>query len=146
MTGVRKGGKGRFPVEISCGTVLYTCEGGDARYVLVRSADSCGFPKGHVEAGETEEQTALRETWEETCVRAEIAPGLRWETEYVMPSGVRKKAVYFLASFAGQTPAHNPAFEALDVFALPFAQALEALTYDDMKAILRLADAAVRGR
>ncbi len=145
MTNGRKGGKGRFPVEISCGTVLYTRDGG-VRYVLVRSADSCGFPKGHVEAWETEEQTALRETWEETCVHAEIAPGLRWETEYVMPGGVRKKAVYFLASFAGQTPAHNPAFEELDVFALPFAQALEALTYDDMRAILRQADAAVRGR
>ena len=133
-------------MEISCGTVLYTRNGGTAAYVLVRSADSCGFPKGHMEAGETEEQTALRETWEEVSVHAEIQPGFRRETEYLLPGGSPKKAVYFLARFQGQTPAHNPDFEDLAILVLPYKQAYEALTYESMKAILREANAVITGR
>ena len=55
--------------EKSCGAVVYTEIGGKRRYLLVDSIreTNCGFPKGHMEDGETKEETALREIEEETC-------------------------------------------------------------------------------
>ncbi|TAN56951.1 MAG: NUDIX domain-containing protein, partial [Magnetospirillum sp.] len=68
-----------------CGFVLYdnpkiivgaVCTWQD-RYLLVRRAiePRLGFwtmPIGYMELGETTEQGALREVWEEACARAEI--------------------------------------------------------------------------
>jgi len=41
------------------------------KYLLVygKKSQKWGFPKGHMEKGETEEQTALREFYEETGIR-----------------------------------------------------------------------------
>lgn len=49
-----------------CGIILYNTE--DKKYCLVHGKKSkkWGFPKGHMELGETEEKTALREFYEET--------------------------------------------------------------------------------
>ena len=47
-------------MERSCGAVLYRLTDGAPQYVLVLGGD-WGFPKGHMEAGETELETALRE-------------------------------------------------------------------------------------
>ena len=53
--------------EKSCGAVVFCQTAEGRRYVLVCSGDGLwGFPKGHTEPGETEEQTALREVREET--------------------------------------------------------------------------------
>ena len=47
--------------EKSCGAVVFTRVGGELRYVLAQSLRGhYGFPKGHVEPGETETETALR--------------------------------------------------------------------------------------
>ena len=41
--------------EKSCGAVVFTRSRGDLRYVLIQQKKGLwGFPKGHVEAGETE--------------------------------------------------------------------------------------------
>lgn len=46
-------------LERSCGAVVFTRIGGEPRYVLVRSLEGVyGFPKGHMEPGETPEETA----------------------------------------------------------------------------------------
>ncbi len=56
--------------EYFCGAVVFTRMDGEPHYLLVRAKDrpkGChGFPKGHMEPGETEVQTALREIFEET--------------------------------------------------------------------------------
>ena len=50
-------------VEKSCGTIPHTLIDGNIYYLLVKAKDDgyCGFPKGHVEKGEGEIQTAYRE-------------------------------------------------------------------------------------
>lgn len=128
-------------METSCGAVLFTHTEGGRRYVLVRRGEPAiyGLPKGHIEQGESEEQTALREIREETCISARILPGFRECVEYVMPNGMTKRVVYFIARYDGQTPAKNPD-EMLDVEVLPYAEAVRLLTFDNVRGVLQKAD------
>ena len=97
--------------EKSCGAVVFTRESGEIRYVIVeqRSGQHC-FPKGHVESGETEQQTALREIWEETGLRPVIIPGFReTETYEVMKKpGTMKDVIYFIAENTLTSPSILP--------------------------------------
>lgn len=129
-------------MEFSCGTILYTRLDGKLHYVVLREpmCGYCGFPKGHVEAGETEQQTALRETWEETSIHAELIGDFRRENTYSFKRGGLKRVIYFLARFKDQIPAHNPGFEKLDIKLLPFEKAYSELTYEPQKRFLKEAD------
>ena len=91
-------------VEKSCGAVLFTKLQGKRYYVLVCSAveQNYGLPKGHIEGNETEQETALREIFEETLVNAEIIKGFRRQIEYMTSAGNKKQVVYFVASFENQ--------------------------------------------
>lgn len=134
-------GGGCMKTEKSCGTILFTYRNGNRLYILIRepSGENCGFPKGHVEADESEIQTALRETWEETGIRARILPGFREEFEYILPNGNRKLAVYFAADCTDPRPQPGPG-EQLEARLYPFAQACEALSYANMKRVLQMCD------
>ncbi len=130
--------------EKSCGAVVYTEIEGERRYLLIRAGRTginCGFPKGHMEIGETEEATALREVWEETSVRAELCPGFKEDSTYTMPNGHVKNVTYFLAAYKNQTPHHNSGYEHNDYLLLPYEPALATLSYPAAKAILRKAEA-----
>ena len=53
--------------EKSCGAVVYCQEENDIKYLLVCERSGFWvFPKGHMEEGESEHETALREVKEET--------------------------------------------------------------------------------
>lgn len=85
--------------EKSCGAVVYRQEGRDLRFLLVKNKNGrhWGFPKGHVEQGETEEETAIREVREETGLQIEICDGFR-ETSLYRPFGrIKKQVVFFIA-------------------------------------------------
>ena len=105
-----------------------------------KSGRLCSFPKGHTEPGETEEQTALRETWEETSVHTGILNGFRREMKYSLDKKKKKTVVYFAARFDAQTPKHNDGFENNSYLVLEFSDALAALTYANSKNLLIAAD------
>lgn len=132
--------------ERSCGTVLFTVKGGRIHYLLLRTRDDnyCGFPKGHMEPGETEKETALRETWEETSVRAELVGDFHVETSYKLKKGGMKTVTYFPAFYKRQTPRHNPGFEYHTLLLLPYEEAYEALTHENTKQILEQMDTYIR--
>lgn len=57
-----------------------------------------GFPKGHVEPGETEVQTALREVKEETNLDIIINPATRYRfSYYIKDLDIDKEVILFLA-------------------------------------------------
>ena len=127
--------------EYSCGAVVFTRIDGEPHYVLVRAKDQpmgChGFPKGHMEAGETEEQTALREIYEEVGLRVRLLPGFRAVTEYALPypPDTRKRVVFFLAEYEGQeTTVQESELAAITI--APWPQALELTEFADSKRIL----------
>ena len=73
----------------SAGCVVFK----DDCVLLVSFSKRIGFPKGHVENGESMEETALRETYEETGVKARILQS----KPYVVPSARPgdQRSVYF---------------------------------------------------
>lgn len=130
-------------LERSCGTIPYTVRDGEILYLLVQAGDDgyCGFPKGHMESGETEAETAYRETWEETSLQVRVDKGFRYEIFYSMRNGNRKKVVYFLGEFSDQTPCHNQGFERFRYLLLPFEGACERLTFENARTMLKKANA-----
>lgn len=128
--------------EKSCGTILYTIKDGTIYYLLLKALDDgyCGFPKGHIDLGESEEETALRETWEETSIKPILDSYFRCELSYRMDNGNDKTVVYFLADFQDQTPTHNAGFENHEYLILPFEDALDMLTFDNSKVMLKSAN------
>ena len=86
--------------EKSCGAVVYARDGEGVKFLLVRGATNrVGFPKGHIERGETEFETALREIYEETSLNVALKPDFKEEYEYIISGFIQKKVVYFLAEF-----------------------------------------------
>jgi len=130
-------------LEKSCGTIPYTVDDGVIKYLLIRPrlGRSCGFPKGHVESGESETETALRETFEETSVRVEIEDGFRYVTSYPLDNGNHKTVVYFLASFKDQEPRRNEGFEDYVHLLLPYEEAMKALSFKNAREMLTEANA-----
>ena len=127
--------------EYSCGAVVFTRIGGEPHYLLVRAknqpAGRHGFPKGHMEPGETEEQTALREIYEEVGLRVRLLSGFRAVTEYQLPNppDTRKRVVFFLAEYDGQEPVAQES-ELAAITLAPWPQALELTEFADSKRIL----------
>jgi tRNA nucleotidyltransferase (CCA-adding enzyme) len=60
------------------------------------------LPKGHIAAGETEQETALREVWEETGLHVTLRDGFRREMSYTVSAKALKNVVFFLAQAKGE--------------------------------------------
>lgn len=81
--------------EKSCGCIVID----DDKVLLVKQNDGhTAFPKGHIEKGETEEECAIRETFEETGLKVKILNGYRYTQTYFVKKDVLKEVVYFLAT------------------------------------------------
>lgn len=87
----------------SCGVIPYRWNGGEKEYLILLQTNNCwSFPKGHMEAGETEDQTALRELFEETGLRARLISEQIAVSEYDIPPYTRKQVVLFLGEVDGE--------------------------------------------
>lgn len=126
--------------EKSCGAVMYTKKDGVRMYILITNISGhIGFPKGHIEAGENEKQTALREIYEETGVTTKIIDGFRESYHYLINGFIKKKAVYFLASFDEKDIQMNIR-EISEYRLVTFEEAYATLNFKHDKDILKKAD------
>lgn len=123
--------------EHSCGAVVYRKIGDDFRFLLIKNRRSThwGFPKGHMEKGETREETALREVLEETGLHITICEGFCSESQYKIGSKIEKRVDVFLASTADtQTVIQKEEIE--DYIWLRYPEAVEMLKFDNDKDII----------
>ncbi len=84
--------------EKSCGALVYRKQDDKIELLVLkhRYGGHWSFPKGHVENGENEHQTALREVKEETGLSIDLLEGFRKSVEYYPKPNVKKQVVYFL--------------------------------------------------
>jgi tRNA nucleotidyltransferase (CCA-adding enzyme) len=101
---------------------------------LIRS-----FPKGHVEDGETLEQTAKREVLEETGVHLEIFPDFITKSQYTIQNKIQKTVFIFVGTTKDeQTRIQHEEIE--DYIWLPFDGAYRYLKFENDKTILKEAN------
>lgn len=87
----------------SCGVLPYRVNNGRREYLIVfeQFSQCWSLPKGHMEAGETETQTALRELEEETGLTAILDTSATAVVEYPISPISRKQVVFFLGEVNG---------------------------------------------
>ena len=126
--------------EKSCGALVVRRDG-DQFYILMirhKTGGHRSFPKGHVEAGESEYATALREVMEETASRIAILSDFRATVSYSPTPGVMKEVVYFLA-FTTEAEIHAREGEIAEVEWIPLEEAEHCLTHENDKTVFRSA-------
>ena len=76
--------------EKSCGAVIFYKSRQNTKILLVKNSNGryWSFPKGHIEDGENEHQTAIREIKEETGLDVVIEKGFREISEYCPCTGI----------------------------------------------------------
>lgn len=133
-------GRTNLKHEKSCGAICFVRCSGTPRVLLIcpRYSGRWAFPKGHMERGEREEDTAVREVFEETGAEIRLVPGFREVTSYSPAKGVFKDVVFFLAELTGGT-LHPQPEEVRTVRLFSPEEALSRLTYAADKALLQSA-------
>lgn len=97
----------------SCGVLPYRITDGKREYLIVfEEFSQCwSLPKGHMEAGETEAETALRELFEETGLTARLDTSAFATVEYPISSIARKQVVFFPGEVSGTPRAREGEIE-----------------------------------
>lgn len=124
--------------EKSCGAICFARRSGAPHVLMIcpRYSGRWAFPKGHMERGEREEDTAVREVFEETGAEICLLPGFREVTSYSPAKGVVKDVVFFLAELTGGT-LHPQPEEVRTVRLFSPDEALSRLTYAADKTLLQ---------
>ena len=110
----------------------------DGRFAVVHRPryDDWSLPKGKLDPGETFEEAALREVWEETGLRAELVRELP-PTTYTVRD--RPKVVRYWLMSVVSDPGFEPNDEIDELRWLPPADAAALLTYERDKEVLEAA-------
>jgi 8-oxo-dGTP pyrophosphatase MutT (NUDIX family) len=141
--------KRRAELEVSAGGIVFRRPPGEAaHYLLIRdSYRNWGFPKGHLEGDESPAQAAIRETAEETGLDHLVLHGpirvIDWHFRF-RGRHIHKYCHFFL--FESPDGEACPQLEE-GITACqwrPLAEALELLSYDNARGVLKRAGEMVR--
>ncbi len=129
--------------EKSCGAVIFRRDGQNTLYLLLHyESGHWDFVKGHVEEGESETNTLVRETEEETGLKdLHIADGFREKVNYFFHQKgekINKTVVFFLAET--KTEKIKISDEHKDFTWLPYEDAYKKLTFKNAKDIFEKAN------
>ena len=133
-------------MEYSCGAVLYTWRDGVPQYVLVYDSHY-GFPKGHIEPGETAKMTARREIEEETGLKnvsiltwlGKIHFKYRRADKLVLMT----TQIYLIQAMdAHEMPTGEKWMRGIKWFS--FSEALDLIEYDDIEKLMLIAKKKIR--
>jgi len=132
-----------LPVRTACGFVLVRRRKGRLEYLSLvnREREEAGLPKGHSLPGETEEETARRETEEETgLAKVDLRGDFRIQLAYPsMRRGARydKRVTYFAAYAPKQRVRLSP--EHSSYAWLSLAEMIEALPHESLRDVVEQA-------
>ncbi|MBI2038574.1 MAG: NUDIX domain-containing protein [Candidatus Nealsonbacteria bacterium] len=141
-------------MERSAGAVIFRKEAGKIFYLLLRYPARTGrakreywdFPKGHINSGETIEDTVKREVQEETGLTdIEFTEGFQLKIRYYLTKNQQKilKTVVFLLAEA-KTKNIKISDEHTGFQWLPYEEALKRLVFKNAKNILEKADSVLK--
>ena len=133
--------------EKSCGAVVFRKYHGNIELLLIKHVvgGHWSFPKGHVEPGETEEQTALREIKEETGIDVELNTSFREVVSSSPKRDTTKDVIYFLGK--AKTFQYTPQEEEIaQIKWVEINLAHSFLTYDNDKQLVNKAKPLLTGR
>ncbi|MDE1833041.1 MAG: NUDIX domain-containing protein [Candidatus Micrarchaeota archaeon] len=132
--------------EYSGGSIVYTESNGKRLYLLLKSRGRggyWGFPKGHVEKGESMADAAVRETREESGLSVRLIPYFRRDTGYLFTKDnvrIKKSVVYFLARLPKPI---RPRIQKKEIQAsgwMELERAMRAIPFSNIREVLKEAD------
>ncbi len=135
-----------MPFEKSVGAVIFHKEKGKRKYLLLRypssREDYWDFSKGHIEKGESEEETLKREVREETGIeKVKIIPDFKEWIKYFFKlnnKGVFKIVTFYLVETDEIDVKISE--EHKDYIWVGFDEALNLLKYANAKKVIAMAD------
>ena len=119
-------------MEKSCGCVVFN----DHKVLVIKQLNGdYGFPKGHIDFGETEIECAMRETYEETGIKANILCDKRFLISYYVHNNILKEAIYFISSLSGSDKITIQEDEIEECFWIDCDKVYYILCHDNLKKI-----------
>lgn len=131
--------------EKSCGGIIFYNGKQNTKILLVKNTNGryWSFPKGHIEQGETEKETAAREIKEETGLDVDIKKDFREVSDYCPFGKIRKHVVFFLAqAFTDDVKIQEE--EISEYIWVDFQQARKVCSYDNDLRIIEKAETAIK--
>ncbi len=128
--------------EFSAGFVIFRLTADGPRFLLLDYGRHWDYAKGHLEEGESAWKAAVRELREETGIKQVDRVGkFQKEMHYEFRSPKKGKVNKTVTYFLGRTNAEKVALsdEHTGYAWLPYEEAVERLTYENAKEMLRAA-------
>ncbi len=119
-------------MEKSCGCIVFN----NGKVLIEKSLHGFyGFPKGHIEEGETYEECAVRETFEETGIKAVIDPKYSFKVNYLMREKYPKQVIYFIAFLNGSDRIKIQESEVESACWVDISKVREMLSFDNLRSL-----------
>lgn len=127
-----------YKKEKSCGCIIID-DNNKVLLICGNKSNFWGFPKGHMEEGETEIETALREVKEEVGLDVKIDEEKRYTLNYLIEDKkVDKTTILYLAKPLSSNVIKQDA-EVSDTKWCTFDETLELLSFPDWKEVFKKA-------
>jgi bis(5'-nucleosidyl)-tetraphosphatase len=128
-------------MDYSYGAVVYRQIDSNYHFLIVQhtSDDHWDLPKGHPDEPETPQETALREVLEETNYHIKLIEGFSKPIQYRLPQGEEKIVTFFLGEAIAKGDRVVNKEEIKQVKWLSYEEAINIMTYDNSRQVLRIA-------
>lgn len=138
--------------EVSAGGVIYRRRERQVEVALIHTGKRWGLPKGHVEAGERVEETAVREVREETGLLGkldrklgQISYAYRGKSRDGRPVRIAKRVTFFLLEYVeGEVHGHD--YEVEEARWFPLDEAFAKLSFATERKMMRRAKRLIDSR